>query len=64
MLVVESKLFVGMMTGEINMYDAFTLEKLDKTTTHRGAMPMSMAKQSTGTLIMGMSNGTIEVFSF
>ena len=64
MLIAETKLFIGLDTGEIKMYDPFTLEFLDKVNTNRHAMPMSMALQSAGTLIVGMTNGTLEIFSF
>lgn len=64
MLIAESKLFVGLTNGEIAMYDPFTLERLDKTSTYRYAMPYSMVLQSSGTLLVGMSNGSLEVFSF
>ena len=65
MLVTESKLFIGLSTGEIVMYDPFTLEKLGKAATNRQiAVPMSMVLQSTGTLLVGMANGSLEVFSF
>ena len=63
-LVAESKLFIGMSTGEIYMYDAFALELLDKTTTCRQATPISMTMQSTGTILVGMSSGSLEVFTF
>lgn len=64
MLIAETKLFIGLDTGEIKMYDPFTLELLDKVNTNRHAMPMSMVLQSAGTIIVGMTNGTLEVFSF
>lgn len=46
------------------MYDAFTLEKLDKVAMNRYATPIAMTLQCGGTLLAGMSNGTLEVFSF
>ena len=46
------------------MYDAFTLEKLDKVAMNRYATPISMTLQVGGTLLVGLSNGTLEVFSF
>lgn len=64
MLIAESKLFVALTTGEIAMFDPFTLERLDKANTYRYAMPYSMVLQSAGTLLVGMSNGSLEVFSF
>jgi len=64
MLVAESKLFIGLATGELYMYDPFTLEVLAKTATYRYAMPYSMVLQSAGTLLVGMSSGSLEVFSF
>ena len=60
----ESKLFIALAIGEIQMYDAFTLEKLDKVAMNRYATPISMTLQCGGTLLAGMSNGTLEVFSF
>ena len=62
--IVESKLFIALAIGEIHMYDAFTLEKLDKVAMNRYATPISMTLQCGGTLLAGMSNGTLEVFSF
>ena len=63
-LAAETKLFVGLSTGEIAMYDPYTLELLDKAATSRQAVPMAMTLQSAGTLLAGMQNSTIEVFSF
>ena len=54
MLCSESKLFVGLNTGEIIMYDALTLELLGKADTNRQAIPITIASQSTGTLLIGM----------
>ena len=42
MLAVESKLFIGLATGEIYMYDPFTLELLAKVATCRYATPYAM----------------------
>ena len=42
MLCIETKLFVGTSSGEIFMYDAFTLELLGKVSTNRQAVPLSM----------------------
>ena len=64
MLIAESKLFVGLTTGEIVMYDPFTLELIDKANTYRHSMPNSMVLQSAGTLLVGMTSGSLEVFSF
>ena len=64
MLIVETKLFIALDIGEIQMYDPFTLEKLAKVTTNRYAMPLTMTLLSTGTLLVGMSNGTLESFTF
>jgi len=64
MLCGESKLFIGLSTGDIFMYDPFTLEMLGKTDTNRKAIPVAMVLQSTGTLLVAMHNSTIEVFSF
>ena len=41
-LVADLKLFVGLSTGEIAMYDLFTLELLDKAATNRQATPVSL----------------------
>lgn len=57
-------MFIALAIGEIHMYDAFTLEKLDKVAMNRHATPISMTLQCGGTLLAGMSNGTLEVFSF
>lgn len=40
--IKESKLFIALAIGEIHMYDAFTLEKLDKVAMNRHATPISM----------------------
>ena len=42
MLCTESRLFVGLSTGEIIMYNAFTLEKLGKADTNRQAIPLTI----------------------
>ena len=42
MLIAESKMFIGLATGEIYMYDPFTLEILAKVSTYRGSMPYAM----------------------
>lgn len=64
MLAVESKLFIGLATGEIYMYDPFTLELLAKVATCRYATPYAMVLQSAGTLLVGMNTGSLEVFTF
>ena len=62
--IAESKLFIGLAIGEIVMYDAFTLEKLDKVAMNRNATPNTITLQCGGTLLVGMLNGTVEIFSF
>ena len=64
MFVAETKLFVGLNTGEIHMYDPFTLERLDKAVCARNCTPVAMTLQSSGTLLVGMSCGSLEVFSY
>lgn len=64
LLIAETKLFVGLTIGEIHMFDPFTLERLGKVEFFRNALPSSMALYKSGSLLVGTSNSSLEVFNF
>ena len=63
--VTESKLFVAMTFGAIWMYDDFPpYEKIGHIQTHDKVVPSSMCIKTTGVLLVGLVNGSIEMFKF
>ena len=64
-LVAESKIFFGMTFGAVWMYDAFSpYAKISQIPMYDNAIPSSMCIESPGRLIVGLANGSIELFKF
>ena len=63
--VIEEKLFFGMAFGAVWMYNAFDpYEKIGHVETFDKVAPTSMSIVTSGALIVGMANGSVEMFKF
>ena len=65
MHIADSKIFFGLSSGAIWMYDAYPpFEKIAQVSMYDNAVPSSMCIESPGKLLVGLANGSIEQFKF
>ena len=63
--VSDDKLFFGMTFGAVWMYNSFPpYERIGHVQTYDKLVPSSMCIKTDGALLIGLSNGSIELFKF